>query len=113
MSEAHDILADVVADRAPGTTDQVLNLRTNIPFTAELDGTPDALVVMTELGEDVREVVLIYVTDRNQAAAQNLNDQVQFKLFGALETYQIIKRRDSATPQVQFWARKVINGKDA
>jgi len=113
MSESHDMMADIVADRASATTDPVKNLRTGVIFTAEIDGSPSPEIVLTELGEDYRNVVLLHVTDDGEAAGINPLDKVQFTLFGKLSTAQIIKRRDNpANVQNDFWAMQ-LTSKDA
>lgn len=113
MSEAHDILSDIVEDRASATTDPVLNLRTGVPFTAEIDGSPDAFTISAELGEDAREAILLHVTDPDEAAAQFMNDTVRFTLFGKTVVYKLVKRRaNDANPQTDFWAVKVVAGID-
>jgi hypothetical protein len=114
MSEVHDNIADIVEDRAPATTDPVFNLRTGATLRAEIDGNPDPVLVMTELGEDAREVTLLHVTNSTEAAGINAQDLVQFKLFGAVTTNRVLKRRNNpANPQAEFWCQKVVDGKDA
>ena len=113
MSEITDIAADTVAERASWTTDPVKNLRTGKWFTAEIDGSPDALILATEFGEDARNMILLHVTHDLQAYAILDGDLVQFTLFGAVVKCRIVKRRDSgASPQTDFWAQQVSN-KDA
>ena len=108
MSEFHQIAADIVGDRASATTDPVTLLRTGEILTAEIDGSPDALIVATELGEDYRNCVLIHVTDDEQAALLRAQDKIQFTLFGRTVTAQIIKRRDNAANvQTDFWAMQL------
>ena len=113
MSEFHDIAADIVSDRASFTTDPVTNLRTGIVFTAEIDSTPDSLVVETELGEDYRNVVLLHVTSHSEAAGIKAQDRVTFALFGRIVTAKILKRRNNpATAQSDFWAMELATGTD-
>jgi hypothetical protein len=110
MGEQHQIAADLVADRASATTDPVKNTRTGAVFMAEIDGSPDALVVATELGEDARNVILLHVTDDTQAYAINAGDIVQFTLFGVTARARILKRRDNAANvQTDFWAMQLTN----
>lgn len=105
MAEQHDIMADVVADRASATTDPVRNLRTGVVFTAEIDGSPDALTIASELGEDYRNIVMIHVTSDDEAAGINQTDLIQFTLFGRTTRARILKRRDNpANVQNEFWA---------
>jgi len=113
MSEASNIIAESIVERAPWTTDPVKNLTTGQTFTAEIDGSPDAILIATELGEDARNVILLHVTSDAEAALINKNDQVQFTLFGSLAICTILKRRDSAAqPQTDFWAMQKVPGKD-
>jgi hypothetical protein len=108
MSELHQLLADTVAERSPWTSDPVQNLRTGKTFAAEIDGSPDALVVMSELGEDARNVILLHVTDDTQAYAIHAGDLVTFTLFGMLVKAKILKRRDSGGQvQTNFWAMQL------
>ena len=110
MSELTDIVADVVAERAAWTTDAVKNLRTGLVFTAEIDGSPDALTMASELGEDYRNAILLHVNADTEAAGIKLNDEVQFTLFGAVVTCQILKRRDSgAQLQTDFWCQQLTS----
>jgi hypothetical protein len=114
MSEVHDNIADIIDDRATATTDPVINLRTGATFHAEIDGNPDPMLVITELGEDAREVTLLHVTSDAEAAGINAQDLVQFRLFGAVTVNRVLKRVDSpAGPQADFWCQKVVDGKDA
>jgi hypothetical protein len=108
MGEQHQAAADFVADRAGFTTDPVQNLRTGLFFRAEIDGSPDALLVASELGEDYRNVILLHVNDDNDAAGIHDQDKVKFTLFGRISTATIIKRRDNpANPQIEFWAMQL------
>lgn len=107
MSELTNITAEIVEERAAWTTDPVINLRTGATFHAEIDGSPDAVLVMSELGEDAREVVLLHVYSDIEAAGILKNDSVRFTLFGLTTTHVIIKRRnDSSSPFNDFWARQ-------
>ncbi len=108
MSEFHNIAANLVADRASATTDPVRNLRDGSTFTAEIDPTPDALTLVTELGEDYRNVVLLHVTDDAEAANILPQDEVEFTLFGRRSKARIIKLRDNpANVQNDFWAMQL------
>lgn len=110
MGEQHQIAADLVGDRASSTTDPVTNLRTGAIFMAEIDGSPDPLIVATELGEDYRNVILLHVTSDTDAARINMNDQISFTLFGALVKGKILPRRDSgAQVQTDFWAMQLTD----
>jgi hypothetical protein len=113
MSESHEIISDIVDDRASATTDPVLNLRSGLTFTSEIEGNIDPLIVESELGEDAREVVLLHVTSDVEASYIRPGDRVKFTLFGATTTHEIVKRRNNAgNPQTDFWARKWVTGKD-
>jgi hypothetical protein len=110
MSEVHDNLADIISDRASGTTDPVSNLTANTTFTAEIDGNPDPVLVLTELGPDAREVTLLHVTSSAEAAGISEGDIVQLKLFGVTTKNQVLRRRNNpANPQVEFWCQKVTS----
>lgn len=105
MGEQHANAQDFVADRAGFTTDPVTNLRTGGRFIAEIDGSPDAVLVTTEIGEDYRNVVMFHVNSDEEAAGIRAQDKVSFKLYGKTSVAQIIKRRDSAAnAQNDFWA---------
>ena len=102
-----------MADRAAFTTDPVTNLRTGLSFLAEIDGSPDAVLVATELGEDYRNMILLHVNDDVSAAGIRSQDRVSFTLFKRAITAQILKRRDNgANAQAEFWAMQ-ITGKDS
>jgi hypothetical protein len=114
MGEQHQIAGDFVEDRAAATTDPVLNLTNGLTFSAEIDGSPDPIRVATELSEDAREVVLLHVSDNAQAESINQGDQVKFKLFGVNVVCRVLRRVNSpANPQIDFWAQKIVPGKDA
>ncbi len=114
MSEMHAGLAEIVEDRASFTTDRVKNLRTGLQFTAEIEPV-DPIIAQAELGEDVREVVVLHVTSDFEAAEILTQDRVTLSLFGKRpETYKIVKRRDNAANvQTDFWAVQVAAGKDS
>lgn len=110
MGEQHTIAADLVADRASATTDPVRNLRTGLIFYAEIDGSPDAIVMMTEMGEDARNLILLHVNSDAEAAQINITDICSFTLFGCLVKCKILKRRDSgAQVQTDFWAMQLTD----
>ncbi len=113
MSEFHDIIADVVDDRAQFSTDAVVNLRTEETFIAEVEANPEA-VLDTELGEDLREVVVLHVRNRTSAANINQEDNVRLTLFGQEVTLRITRRMDNpANPFVEFKAVKIVSNLDA
>ena len=110
MGEQHQLASDLVADRASATTDPVRNLRDGSVFTAEIDGAPDALTIVTELGEDYRNVILLHVNDHTEAANINQGDEVSFRLHGSLVKCKILKRRDGgAQVQTDFWAMQLTD----
>lgn len=104
MSELHDDLKQLVADRKSSNADPVRNLRTGESFTAEIEPV-EPIIAQTELGEDAREVVILHISNFTEAAAQRLQDLVEFTLHGRLVAYRLVKRRDNAAnPMVDFWA---------
>lgn len=113
MSESHNILLEIVQDRAPATTDAVLNLNTNVIFMAEIEGNLDPFTIPESIGSDPRAKFRLHVTSAAQAALINKNDLVQFTLFGECVTAQIVYRDlDPATPQTKFIAAHILK-KDA
>ena len=62
MSEARDMMADVVADRASAITDSCKNLRTGATFQAEIEPIQD-ISLNTELGMDPRASTWFYLSD--------------------------------------------------
>ncbi len=109
MNELRAALADVVAERIAFTSDPCVNLRTGLTFLAEIEPV-DPLIVATELGEDPREVVIVHVTDTQDAAGINDQDQIQMNLGQGNVVYQVVKRRNNAANlQVDFWCRQVTN----
>lgn len=114
MSEFSDIIGDVVDDRATGTTDPIVNLRTGATFVAEIEGNVDPAAIAYELGEDVREVVILHVRNAADAAGINHGDRVQFALFGQTAIHRVVKRRQNpGNPFTEFWAKKIVPGKDS
>ena len=110
MSEITDITLAVVQERAPWTSDPCKNLRTGKLFTAEIDGSPDALLLLTELGEDYRNCCILHVLNDTEAAEIQMGDEVQFTLFGTLSTWKVLKRRDSsAQVQANFWCQQLTD----
>ena len=104
MSELSIINTQTINDRATWTCDPIKNLRTGEIFAAEIDGNPDSVLVMNELGEDARNVILIHVNDCNAACKIVKGDFIQFRLYGVLATARVQKRRDSAAQmQTDFW----------
>ena len=110
MAEQHQLAADFVQDRAGYTTDPVTNLRSGAVFAAEIDGSPDAALILMEVGEDARNMILLHVNDDAAAYALLKDDLVQFTLFGVTVRGRVLKRRDSAaSPQTDFWVMQLTN----
>jgi hypothetical protein len=107
MAESQEILNDVVSDRAPGTTTMVVNLRTGQPFQAEIEGPLEPIVLMSELGKDLREVCKLHIQGNVPASQLNLGDKVRFTLYGLTSTHTVLDRRqDSGDPLTVFWVQK-------
>ncbi len=114
MSVLHDILNDVVADRAALTADPVLNLTTGLSFTAEIEGNLDPFSLPAHLELDKRAKVRLHVLDDGEAAGISLTDVVRFKLYGKSATFIIVDRMaDPASPQTKFIACQKVDGKDS
>jgi hypothetical protein len=113
MSELSDNLADLVQDRAAGTTDTVLNLRTGARFSAEIEGNLDPFTLPEGIARDPRAKFRIYVTDDDEAAGINETDKVQFKRGGKTIMARILQRdSDPASPQTKLLAIHLVDGKD-
>ena len=103
MSDSHDIIADVVADRAPGTSDTVTNLRSGLPFQAEVEEIQD-IELNTELGRDPRESVTLHV-QRPGDKCITAGDRLQVTILGRTVVLVALsgRRRDKpACPLVAF-----------
>ena len=112
MSEAHEILGDVVDDRAAYTSDPITNVRTGAVFMAEIEANPE-IALDAELGRDLRELVILHVRDKAAAAGINSQDRVRFTLYGEQVTFQIVERMSNpANPLVEFKAKKIVSGID-
>ena len=111
MSELTDITLSVVREREAWTADRVKVLTGPAAgqlMTAEIDGSPDALILLSELGEDYRNCCILHVTDDNDADKLGQGYKVQFTLFGNLTTWKILKRRNSgAQVQTDFWCQQI------
>lgn len=113
MSEITDIIGGTVDDRAGVTTDTVVNLTRNFSFRAEIEANPD-ITLDAELGQDIREQVVLHVRSQSEAAQIFAQDKVRFALFGQEVTMQIISRSNNpANPFVEFRARKLVEDIDA
>ena len=112
MSDLTDIIGSTVDDRAPVTTDPIVNLRTGVTFYAEIESNPD-VVLDAELGKDAREQVVLHVRIAADADGIQTQDRVTFSLYGQSVTFQIIDRTNNpANPFVEFRAKKIVSGKD-
>lgn len=112
MSEAHDILAQIVDDRASLTADPVVNTTRVFTFLAEIESNPD-VVLDAELGRDAREEVVLHVRNATDAARIQPQDRITFTLFGQQVTFQITQRTNNpANPFTEFRARKRVDTKD-
>jgi hypothetical protein len=111
MSELTEITADTVAERAAWTSDPVKILTGTYAgraITAEIDGSPDALLVLSELGEDYRNCCILHVTSDLEASYLSQGDKVQFKLFNDFSQWKVLKRRNSgAQIQTDFWVMQI------
>lgn len=106
MSELLDNLADIVDDRAPGTSCLVVNLATGDKFNAEIEMVQD-IEINDALGRDSRESVLMHVRNRISASKLNIGGIVQIPLLGRNEKFAILRRTDNpADPQIEFGLMK-------
>jgi hypothetical protein len=111
VSELHDNLEAIVQDRAPLTTDTVLNLTTALSFTAEIEGNLDPFTVPEQWALDKRAKVRLHVTDDDEASEISLTDQVRFSRSGKMATFIIVDRvADPASPQTKFLAIEKLAG---
>ena len=103
MSELSDNLNNIVIDRAPATTDPVLNLTTGLTFTAEIEGNLDPFTIPEQWGSDPRPKVRLHVTDDGQAAGISETDLVRFSIYGNSAVGIVVHRIiDPASPQTKF-----------
>ena len=103
MSELSENLDAIVADRAPATSDPVLNLTTGATFTAEIEGNLDPFTIAEAFAADPRAKVRLHVLDDSQAAAISLGDFVRFKIYGVSAKGEVVSRTmDPASPQTKF-----------
>ncbi len=113
MSEIHNIINNSVQDRAPFTSDTVLNKTSGKSFTAEIEGNLDPFTIPESLGTDPRAKFRLHVTNETQALSVSMNDLIQFKLFGSTINAKIVYRDfDPASPQTKFIAVNLLS-KDA
>ena len=108
MSEALEILRDIVDDRAPGTTDPVINLRTGLTFRAEIEPLSD-LDLVTELGRDSRASHYFHVGDR--AADIAAGDKVT--ALNAMFQILVGPAPDNAANPLRRFLAMQLTGKDA
>ena len=109
MSEAYDNLCDVVQDRISFTGDPVLNLRTNVPFTAEIETNLDPLTLPAELMDDPREKIRLHVTTNPNLVK---NDYVRIFFNGAPTKFQIVHGYYSAASVTSKFIAAEIIAKD-
>ncbi len=113
MSEAHQTLANVVADRANYTTDPVRNLRTGVVFYAEIEPVSPIDLEMVFGSKDGRQMVVFHVSSDVQAAGIKETDQCQFTQYGKTVIYKIVDRQNNdANPMTDFPAVQVVTEKD-
>jgi hypothetical protein len=86
MSELRDTMADVVADRAPGTTSLVKNLSNGAMFRAEVEPIED-ITLLAELGVDPRASCWLHV-ERRITIWLKAGDQLM--IYG--KTFQILPK---------------------
>lgn len=107
MSEALNILNDIVADRLDYTGDLLTNQRTGLTFRAEVEPIQD-IELNTELGRDARESVTIHVFD--WTADLKLNDLVSATLMGEACTLKLLRRTaNPASPMIDFGCQKMTD----
>ena len=109
MAEFQEDLNDVVTDRAPGTTTQIENLRNGKIFSAEIEGPIDPIIVQSELGEDLREVIKIHIQGFVTEDCLGANDFVRFVMFGQSQIVQILPGKRQQNPAdmfSDFWSQK-------
>ncbi len=84
------------------------NLRTGLTFLAKIQPIND-IELLTELGQDNREVCMVHT--RDSAAAKGINDQ---EVISFLENkWRVVKRMDNpASLHTDFIAIKGVPGKD-
>ena len=105
MSEAYDMLTDVVQDRAAYTADSILNITTGISFTAEIETNLDPMTLPEGIANDPRDKVRLHVTSDTEAMALNKGDFIRVTLGGIATRMQIVDGHRSPTGiQSQFIA---------
>lgn len=109
MSELHDNIAAIVADRAPHTSGTVTNLVTGKTFTAEIEGNLDPFTLPDDLAKDPRSKFNLYVNDPIAAAGLLIGQNIQFRIFGQTTVAKLVMRsNDPASPQTKFTAVHVL-----
>lgn len=109
MSEAREILADVVDERASMTTDVIIRLSTGARFIGELEPIED-LVLVTELGLDSRASHWLHISKR---VPQNLRANEQLSALG--RTFQVLPKSSphSAASVMDKYLLMELTDKDA
>lgn len=107
MSEARDLLENIVTERQIWTADSVTNLSTNRPFDAEIEPVA-AIELNTDLGRDARESVLIHVLDQAAADDIPIKTLLSVRLFGKQIKLRVLRREQNPSNlQVEFGCMKV------
>ena len=113
MSEIHDILADVISERAPTFANQIVNLTSGVPFTAEIETNLDPFTLPESLANDPREKVRLHVTSLAEAQAQNETDIVSFVFNGRTVKAKLVSGApELGNLQSRFYAKIGVPGKD-
>lgn len=114
MSEQYDILNDVVQDRAPGTTDAVLNLSTGATLSAEIETNLDPFTLPEEFARDPRDKIRLNVQDNNQAMGLTKGDIIRATFGGASRNYILVDGKFSVAGIMStFLAIEKFDGKDS
>ena len=114
MSEIHDVLSDVVSERASTFGDTIKNLTSGATFAAEIETNLDPFTLTSELANDPREKVRLHVFDDSAAAKLNVNDLIEFFSAGVKCRFKLVSGHVSqASIMNQFLAIQVVDGKDA
>lgn len=107
MSEARDLLQNIVTERQVWSADSVTNLTTGRPFDAEIEPVT-SIELNTELGRDARESVLVHVLNQASADDIQLNTLLRVTLFGKAITLKVLRREQNpSNVQVEFGCMKV------
>lgn len=94
MSETRNVVRDTVTDRLYATADQIVNLSSGRTFSAEIEEVQD-IELITELGRDAREKIILHVLDRAAASDLKLGMKVGFAMDGVNCVFQILSSKDN------------------